>query len=228
MIFFDRLWASTYARCLFQANRTYKMNAPIDSEIAARAAEISPGTQPWQYLSEGTAVSQDGYKIKNVDKIEAVTAGMDCRVEARFYSWQISREMRRDFHLLSRKIFLRARNETFRQNLRDLLLELRMQATFVAAEAESYEKPQFPFPQVVPFRIVSKEGSMLYKICCEADLPIAILTEASKSGRITQQHSESMIEPFMLAYKDLKHFLMGQATQSTKTAAELGKEGGIT
>lgn len=203
------------------------MNAPIQHPGAT--AENDPSTviaDGRRFVSGNTAVTDDGLVVKNVAKIEQINVRMESRITARFLSWQVSREVRRDFLLLSSKMYKRAANKTFRRQVADLMSELAMQCELLKDETKGFETP-VDMPQMeVPLRIVSAEAGLLFRIFNEADLPIATLTYASVSGVITRERQDELISPFLQAYKDLKVYIIGQQ-QSEKTAAELGREGGV-
>jgi len=201
------------------------MNAPLDTSIIEMA--MAPSGTAVVAVAPTKTLTQEGRVIKNVHKIEYINAPVDTRIVANFYSWQVSREIRRDFNLLSAKIVMRARTDTAKKRIHEMLMEMRLQAQLLVTESERLPVRQLAMPQEVDLRIVAPLAATLYRVFNEADMSIARITEASKSGDIMQSNADSLLEPFFTAYKDLKLYILGTAIGNTKTAAELGQEIGI-
>jgi hypothetical protein len=201
------------------------MNAPLDTSIS-ELANVPASTADVPAVPT-VALTQEGRVIKNIHKIEGINSHVESRIVATFYSWQVSREMRRDFNLLSAKIVTRARSQSTKRQIHEMLMEMRLQAQLLQTEAERFPIMQLASPEEVSLRIVAPLAALLYRVFNEADLSIARLTEASKSGIIMQSNQESIVAPFFIAYKDLKGYLLGSAISNTKTAAQLGQEIGI-
>lgn len=201
------------------------MRTLLDTSVSELAAR--PATTPVQTDAPTQAVTPDGRVIKNTAKIESINAQVDTRITASFYSWQVSREVRRDFNLLSAKIVTRAKSANAKDHIREMLVEMRQQAVLLQVEAQRFPIMQLASPDPVELRLVSPLAAQLYRAFNEADLSIARLTEVSKAGIIMQSNQESIVEPFFAVYKDLKGYLLGTAISSTKTAAQLGREIGV-
>lgn len=206
------------------------MNAPHDTAHAILAeshssAEVGAEHKIIAPIHSRTA---DGHVLKNVHHVESINSGVDSRVIACFYSWQVAREVRRDFNLLSSKIYKRLRSDSSKKIVREMLLEMRMQGQLLQGEAERFPRMQLASPKEVELRITSPLSALLYRVFCEADMSIAILTEASKAGIIMQSNQESIIAPYLMAYSEVKNYLMGSSLNSNMTASQLGKKIGIT
>jgi hypothetical protein len=205
------------------------MNAPFPSTVAGTNSSAADGSKQLTAAPGNTVITGDGLALKNVDKIGALNTNIDSQVVARFLSWQVSREVRRDYHLVTSKLFKRSRDKVFRAQAKSLLVEMVVQGEFLKESALEYPAPpsDLVVPMEVPLRVVSPEAGLLYRAFSEADAPIAALNHASKTDVISKEHMEQLVKPFLDAYKDFKSFVMGQQQLSTKTAAELGAEGGI-
>lgn len=201
------------------------MNAPLHDPVSVLAE--GPAIISAHPDSPTTVKTQQGRVVKNAHKIERLNTVVDTRITARFYSWQISREIRRDFNLLSNKLVMRVKTESARRQVHELLMEIRLQAQLLQTEAERFPILQLASPQEVELRIVTPLAALLYRVLNEGDLSVARLTEASKTGLILQSNQESIVAPLFLAYSDLKHYLLSKEISSTKTAAQLGREHGI-
>ncbi|MCU6501923.1 hypothetical protein LPN04_29445 [Rugamonas sp. A1-17] len=201
------------------------MNAPLDNPVSVLAER--PAISSANPDSPTTVRTQEGRVVKNAHKIERITTVVDTRITARFYSWQISREIRRDFNLLSNKLVMRVKTDSARRQVYDLLMEIRLQAQLLQTEAESFPILQLASPQEVELRIVTPLAALLYRVLNEADISVARLTEASKAGLIMQSKQESLVAPLFIAYSDVKNYLLNKEISNTKTAAQLGREIGI-
>lgn len=206
----------------------YTMNAPLTTSAASAELDVGAPSATWNYVVNGkTAYTEDGLVVKNVDKIDAVNSRLESRIVAKFHSWQISRDVRRDFHILTSKIFKRSRDRIFMAQVRDLISEIVVQGEFLKEVACHYSLPEGAVPQEVPLRIVSPEAGTLYRVFSHVDIHIAALTHASRETDLQYEQVEEMIRPFMQAYKDLKGYIAGKQQQSDQTAAEIGHQSGI-
>jgi hypothetical protein len=204
------------------------MNAQLPSQSADSGTEICPAALPLHALNGHTAVTDDGLVLKNIDKVENLNTKIDSRVTGRFRSWQICRDVRRDFHLVTSKLFKRSRDRVFMAQAKDLLGELVVQGEFLKEAAANFPEPPENAVGVseVPLRIVSPEAGLLYRAFREVDGSIAALNHASKTEKIPRFEAEEKIQAFLTAYKYFKSYVIGKQ-QSEKSAAELGAEGGI-
>jgi hypothetical protein len=200
-------------------------NNPITATTQEMAQSFTPCLQ-------NTLISNEGLVIKNAGKIEEIITKIEMRTEAQFLSWQVCRAMRRDFNLLSAKIFKGSLQEHqkkyFKAQIRDLMMEMVLQGEFLKAESSEYKLTYEPEIQVVPLRIVSPETGLLYRIFSEVDLPIATLACASFNGILSKKNFDNLIASFFSSYSDLKSYLIGYNKQFEKSAAEIGRDEGIT
>ncbi|WP_143450326.1 hypothetical protein [Janthinobacterium sp. BJB446] len=173
-----------------------------------------------------TSITEDGFVLKNVDKIECIRTRMDSRMTVSLYSWQASREIRRDFNLLSCKIFTRGQDKRFLAQVRELLLEMVTEGEFLKADALPFFDGALPEPMHFPLRIVCPEAGLLLRAFQDADKPIAYLNLAASSGKLDRIAANDMAFPFLAAYRNLKMFLLGINT-SKETAQALGEQAGI-
>lgn len=175
-----------------------------------------------------TEITDDGLVMKNVDRIESIQTPMEVRREVAAYSWQISRRLRRDFNLIAFKMFVRScSNRTLRAQIHELLLEIALQVTSLAAECKEYEAFDETDVRKVNLRMVSAESAILYKAMKEADALHARLNYAHKSGLITLAKRADLTYGFDAAMADLERFVYGAKSKKNKTAQEIGQEIGI-
>lgn len=171
-------------------------------------------------------VTEDGLVIKNTARIERIESRMEKRLTVQVFSWQISRVIRRDFNLLSAKMYMRGQDKKQKAQISELLLELSLQSASLKAESTNFSDDPNPTIRELPIRIVSPESAMLYQALKEADKVYARLGFAYREHQITERSFNERCHSFESAYSDLKRYIIGIAT-SNKTAAEIGQEKGI-
>lgn len=172
-----------------------------------------------------TLTTEAGLVLKNVGRIEDIDTRMEVRTDANLRSWQCSRILRRDFNLVTAKMYIKCRDKRDRRQVKDLISEFVLRSEFLKAESELCELSYDLQVGTVPLRIVSPEASLLYKTFMDIDLVIAKLTCAEMDQRLTHEKAQEMPLDVFCAYSDLKTYVLG-VTQM-KTAAELGQENGI-
>lgn len=184
----------------------------------------------WGYIDgDGkSAVTSDGLVVKNVDKILKINTRVHAEVTPTFVSKLVSRDVRRDFHLITGKIKKRGNNRVFREQVRSLLDEMLMQAQMLISEAEPYEDGFVPDPMTVPLRVVCPQGGILLRAFSVADKPIEVLSQATRraTGALSEDSFIEITRPFWETYKALKQYCIN-GQQSEQTASELGKAAGI-
>lgn len=176
--------------------------------------------------TSNSLVTDDGLVLKNVEKIEEIGSRMESRIEVLTQSWQICRNLRRDFNLISSKVYKISRAKESRNKILDLLMEVALQAADLESRSSQFTEAGEPQTRLVPLRIVSAEASMLFNSMKQADRCYGRLNWARTQMQLTERQMEEIVEGYEIAYGDLKRFLF-KANDSTKTAGELGKDMGI-
>jgi hypothetical protein len=167
-----------------------------------------------------------GLVVKNVARLAAVQARMELLTVAHFHAFQICRSVRRDFNLISAKMYMRSSKKELRAQIQELLLEVQIEAENLKAESLAFGASPEPDIRTVELRLVSAESAVFFKSLMLADEVIGRLNFACKNQVITTDNIEMRIAPFYRAYTDLKLFVVG-GQRTDKTAAQLGNEGGI-
>lgn len=173
-----------------------------------------------------TTTTDDGLVLKNTARIEDIASRIDVRVDARLTSWKCNRIIRRDFNLVSAKLYIRCRDKGSRHQVLGLLEEMVLQSEFLKGESSQYAISIVITPTIVPLRIVSPEASMLYKTLIAIDESITRFHCAHLDGIVTRDQLHAAPEMALAAYSDLKTYVLGSV--SKRTAGELGRDNGIT
>jgi hypothetical protein len=177
---------------------------------------------------DGSAVTEDGLVVKNVLNAERIHTQNDVRVEAKFVSWQISRLVRRDFNFVATKSFHRGAGRgklKTREQLRDLMTDLRMQAEFFVDDVSDLIDDPAPELKIVPLRLFTHFVGGLYRTMVIADRAYGRLNFAYNTGKVTQEDYRAYTRNFENSWGVIKAFLNN--AQSNKTAQELGADQGI-
>lgn len=173
-----------------------------------------------------TTTTDDGLVLKNAARVEDIATRIDIRVEARLTSWKCNRLIRRDFNLVTSKMFIRCRDRTLRYQVLGLLEELVLQSEFLKAESSQYAISHALPTTIIPIRIVCPEASMLYKTLIAIDDSITRFHCAYLDEIVTLNTLQGAPEEALAAFSDLKHYILGTSAQ--QTAHEMGRDNGIT
>lgn len=172
-------------------------------------------------------VTEDGLVLKNMHRIEQIESRLESRVHAEVQSWQIGRILRRDYHIMSAKMYKIGCNKQNRMVIRELLLELALQTADMTSECKAYEPNGSTATQSIPVRIVCAEAASFLNTLKQADASYAIINWGYEHKQITDRRRNELTMGFEAAYGDLRTFLFGKP-KSNKTAGEIAKEMGIT
>jgi hypothetical protein len=174
---------------------------------------------------DGTGVTNDGLVLKNVNRVERFNLRMDVRLNAEFISWQVCRIVRRDFFFITSKMLYSLTSATKAEQLRALVLDVRMLADEFVSKISDHEANPLPEVREVPMRLICSEAASLYKAFIQADQAYARLNHGLARGVIGVNEVYDYTGDFEAGISGIKLFLGGGA--STKTAHELGAEEGI-
>lgn len=174
---------------------------------------------------DGSAVTEDGLVLKNVARIERFNLQVDSRVEANMLSWQMCRTLRRDFNYIASKMLVRRKDRHGAQQIRSLVMDVRMLAEELASEAASFPPNPAPEHRVVPIRIVSAEAANVFLAILQADEAYGRLNYALHNNHISERDLNHYAANFEIGLSGLKLFLNNAA--GAKTTRELAVEQGI-
>lgn len=171
-----------------------------------------------------------GKALRYLDRVEGVRATREIRLEARVTSWEVDRVLRRDFNLVSQKLYRACSiwSPSERSVVRKLITEFILHGEYLAGKSSMYEVTrEIPAEYVIPVRIISAEANHIYRTLVTTDAAMTRLKCAVIDGLITREERSHHFAEAMAPYSQLKMILTGQK-QLTKTARELGEELGIT
>lgn len=172
---------------------------------------------------------ESGHVLKNVSRVEDIHARMEVRVEANVRSWEVGRILRRDFNLLTSRMYKAAhgRDQKMGREIRNLTMDLVLQGEFFKADSDQFnETHEFPIHSTIPLRIISPEANLVLRTLLAADAAMMRYQCAVLDGVLDREVRQRKWNEFTPAYYDLKNFILN-SNKSGKTAAQLSEELGI-
>lgn len=181
-------------------------------------------------LLNPTITSESGHVLKNVGMVESINAPLEMRVDAKLYSWECSRILRRDFNLVARKMFMAlvSRKDWRDTQIRSLLKDVTLAGETFTVNCSRYKLTRdIPHHSEVPLRLISAESATLYKTFVIVDEGMRRLACAVSDGKMNNEQRTGLFRQFERPYADLKALVLhGRATakSSEELAAEMGIE----
>lgn len=172
-----------------------------------------------------TIKTESGLVLKHVARIEDIHTPLEARVEIPFRRWECSRVVRRDFNLITTKMFLLCKQAPRRSQINDFLTEMILQSEYLVGETQQYPLSYDLAISMVPLRIISREATCLLTTFQTVDSVMAKLYCAEIDGHLTETARGAMTQQFFEAYSYLKACVLMRT--SDKTASELGRDRGI-
>jgi hypothetical protein len=130
--------------------------------------KMSEATQPNKILTT------EGLIVRDVERINRIHC--DARnIDVAPRSWQCSRWIRREFNLVSYKMFFVMRNPSARRKVRQLLDDVREEADVLESMARKYELPDIAAQAPLHLRLVSNEAEILIDAVMAVDKAIVKL-----------------------------------------------------
>lgn len=168
--------------------------------------------------------TESGLVLKNVRRVEEIRTKLEVNIDAVFLTWQVCRPIRRDFHLVTSKLYIKSLKPECRSQIADLCNEFVLQTEFLKAECTQYVLNYDQGATLVPLRIVNRDAGLIYKTFKDVDDVMARLQCAQTDLLISRDQANEMVRPVFEAFSSIKSYAL---QNNTRTAAELGKEIGI-
>lgn len=149
-------------------------------------------------------LTDDGLTLKGVKRIERINCDAKFK-DVSLRSWQCSRLLRRDFYLVTYKMFFVLRTRFDRARVRDLLADIQEEANALEHVTRRYELPALDGATVLKLRLVNDEAQTLLDTILTADKAISKM----KDGPLNEVMAEN-IAPYFAAFNRLKSFVLAQ------------------
>lgn len=178
-------------------------------------------------LDEQIEMSSDPLvvQMKNSDRLERIRASMTARADLIFHTSPVSRVMRRDWNIVSAKLFLNALDERLRQRIADDLVELVWQSTDLLESLQTnirLDKQDMIWmrPRKIELQVVHPLAAQWLRCMRTIDSCYLIMINAEKSGIITRKHRWAMMGPTQMAYMGFKSSAMNLPLKAAKDLLE--------
>lgn len=167
-------------------------------------------------------------QMKNNDRLERIRTTLRARASIIFSTAPVSRVIRRDWNIVSAKLFLNAIDDRLRTRIANDLTELHWQANDLLDALKSIPRPKdeamWMRPRLVEVQVVHPLAAQWLRSMRTIDECYLIMINAEKAGVITRKHRWAMVAPTQLAYMGFKASAMNLPLKST---AELLEEAGL-
>lgn len=169
-------------------------------------------TPTLQILSVDTSNEEDPngamVTLKNADRLNALRTRMRASVDVTFEASPVARVMRRDWNLVSRKLYMNARDHLYYKKIESDLVEMCWQMDDVADQIRAMPYQRLDRSWLRPRRmrvdIVHPMTAAWLRSMVKLDEVFALLVCAEKSGMITRRKRQAIMLPCQLAYMVFK------------------------
>lgn len=168
--------------------------------------------------------TESGLVLKNVRRVEEIRTKLEVNINAVFFTWQVCRPVRRDFHLVTSKLYIKSLKPELRSQIGALCDEFVLQTEFLKSECAQYVLNYDLGATHVPLRIVNRDAALIYKTFKDVDEIMARLQCAQTDLLISREKANEIVRPVFEAFSSIKSYAL---QNNTRTAAELGKDIGI-
>lgn len=151
--------------------------------------------------------------MRGVERIESIRTSYEKRIDAQFKTWQFCREMRRDFNLLSVKMFFACRKPEARRLITAMLIDLAEEVEVLANLGRKYPAPAEVKPVTLPLRIISDEAETLCNLMLQADHVLCKL-QHSEMAEVAEDQTVSV----RVKYKKLKKYVFADYAYARQQA----------
>lgn len=166
--------------------------------------------------------------LKNSQRIDALRVNLRARTSVVFNSSPIARIMRRDWNIVSAKLFLNALDRGCAEKIRENVVEFAWQTQDLLETVRSMPLGELDTswmrPRLLDVQIIHPFAGQWLRAFQRYDEAYAILINAQKTGRLTPKQRWALTAPCQLAYIGFKATAMNL---QLKTAVELLEEHAI-
>jgi hypothetical protein len=145
-------------------------------------------------------LTQQGLAMKSVGKIERINCDAT-NEDATLRTWQLSRIVRRDFYLVSYKMFFAMRQKGGKSTVLKRLADVREEAEVLKNMTQHFELPVADTATVLSLRLIDEESRILLEALVTVDKAFAKMKE-NGMGEVADENCG----PYFAAYVRLKNF----------------------
>lgn len=167
-------------------------------------------------------------QLKNTERLSKIRADFRASAKLIFNTSPVSRVMRRDWNIVSAKLFLNALDPRIKQRIASDLTELHWQSNDLLEGLQSLPmskvEPMWMRPRKIELQVVHPLAAQWLRCMRTIDECYLIMINAEKSGVITRKHRWAMLAPTQMAYMGFKASAMNLPL---KDARQLLEEAGL-
>jgi len=159
-------------------------------------------------------------QLKNANRLERLRTTLRVNTTITMLTSPLARILRRDWNLVSAKLFVNALDKDYEQLIRQEVSELAWQAAdlhdLASALPVSQTEAAWMRPRTLHIQIVHPITAQWLRAFVVYDRAFAKLINAEKAGRMTKQQRLAMIRPCQLSYMGFKAIAMKMCLKSTE------------
>ncbi len=158
-------------------------------------------------------MTADGKVLKGVDLVEAIYTKYEERTKASCLYWQNARILRRDFNLLTAKMFFKTRNPKLRGKIWEMIRSMQDEAERLTDMARKYEMPTGIVAAPVPVRLISREAKAILEAIATADRAWVKMNRGGMGDE-----ASDCLGPFLSSFGKIKRYVVGSPRAAIKPA----------
>lgn len=167
-------------------------------------------------------------ELKGSERLARIRTSLKARASITMKTSPVSRVMRRDWNIVSAKLFLNAIDHHQRNRIASDLTELHWQSTDLLEVLRAIPMPKaeamWMRPRALELQVVHPLAAQWLRCMRTLDECYLIMINAEKSGSITRKQRWAMVAPTQMAYMGFKASAMNLPL---KTSMELLEQAGL-
>jgi hypothetical protein len=156
-----------------------------------------------------TEETENGLRIKGQSRIESIRTNDDKRLTVEIRTWHCSRLLRRDFNLLSYKMFHACQSSYRKRRVRELVFDLQEAAFKVQRQVPDGVSGQ-RIHSTMNLRLVSAESNTVFEAVVAVDHALSHMIEAG----LSEGRQDQAISDFFFSFKQLQKYIFKDAPPS--------------
>lgn len=164
----------------------------------------------------------DGLVMKGVKRIESIRTRYEERMEVNIQTWQCSRLIRRDFNILTSKMYLSKRHSNVSQKISKYLHRLERIAKDIESLANCHPQQFIATKNAsIQLRVISSDAKKLINIIIKVDAALCVI-----GTHKTMDEMGEISHEFFSCFDKLKRCALQTTTEPKKKTNSVGTEFG--
>ena len=157
-------------------------------------------------------------EMKNSDRMQSLRARMRAHVDTTFQTGPMARVMRRDWNIVSAKLYVHAIDPAYRKRIEDDIVEMCWQVDDTADEVRAMPFQRLDrswlHPRRMQLEVVHPLTARWLRAMMTMDELFALLVSAEKAGMITRRKRHAILLPCQVTYLAFKATAMKMSFSS--------------